>query len=76
MLVAHPDIDNEATMIVNFTTFSASSIDFMIYTFTTMTQWVRYQEIKQDVLLKVAEVIAAHGAEIAYPTRTLHIGPD
>lgn len=73
MLIAHPDIDNEATMIVNFTTFSASSIDFMIYTFTTITQWVRYQEIKQDVLLKVAEVIAAHGAEIAFPTRTLHI---
>ncbi|MBU1665092.1 MAG: mechanosensitive ion channel family protein [Gammaproteobacteria bacterium] len=73
MLTAHPDIDNEATMIVNFTTFSASSLDFMIYTFTTMTQWVRYQEIKQDVLLKVAEVIAAHGAEIAFPTRTVHL---
>ncbi len=76
MLVAHPDIDNDATMIVNFTTFSASSLDFMIYTFTTMTQWARYQAIKQDVLLKVAEIIAAHGAEIAFPTRTVHIEPN
>ena len=73
MLIAHPDIDNEVTMIVNFTTFSDSSLDFMVYTFTRITNWVRFQEIKQDVLLKVAGVIAAHGAEIAFPTRTLHI---
>lgn len=76
MLIAHPDIDNEVTMIVNFTTFSASSLDFMVYTFTTITNWVRYQEVKQDVMLKIAEVIAAHGAEIAFPTRTLHVARD
>lgn len=76
MLLAHPEIDHEATLIVNFTTFSASSIDFMIYTFTTVTAWVHYQEIKQDILLKVAAIIAAHGAEIAFPTRTLHIERD
>ena len=76
MLIAHPDIDSEATLIVNFTTFSASSIDFMVYTFTKVTNWVRFQEIKEDVLLKVAGVIAEHGAEIAFPTRTLHIERD
>lgn len=71
MLIAHPDIDSEATLIVNFVTFNASSLDFMIYTFTRVTQWVRYQELKQDVLLKVAEIIHAHGAQIAFPTRTV-----
>lgn len=76
MLIAHPDIDNDATMIVNFTTFSASSIDFMVYTFTSITNWVRFQEVKQDVLLRIAAVIASHDAEIAFPTRTLHIEPD
>jgi MscS family membrane protein len=76
MLIAHPDIDNGVTMIVNFTTFSASSLDFMVYTFTTITNWVRYQEVKQDVMLRIAGVIAAHGAEIAFPTRTLHIERD
>ena len=75
MLIAHPDIDNEATMIVNFTTFSASSLDFMVYTFTRVTNWVSYQAVKQDVLLRIADIISAHGGEIAYPTRTLHIEP-
>jgi MscS family membrane protein len=73
MLQAHPEIDTDATLIVNFNEFAASSLDFFIYTFTKTVQWVHYHEIKQDVLLKVAGIIQAHGAEIAFPTRTLHI---
>jgi MscS family membrane protein len=73
MLQSHPEIDTEKTLIVNFNQFAASSLNFFIYTFTKTKEWVRYHEIKQDVLLKVAEIIAKHGAEIAFPTRTLHI---
>jgi MscS family membrane protein len=75
MLREHPEIDQSQTLIVNFNTFSASSLDFFIYTFTKTTQWVKYHEIKQDVLLKVSEVIASHEAEIAFPTSTVHL-PD
>ncbi len=73
MLVAHPEIDTTQTMIVNFNQFGASSIDFFVYTFTKTTQWVRYHEIKHDVLLKISDIIAEHGAEIAFPTSTLHV---
>ncbi len=73
MLLAHPEIDTAQTMIVNFNQFGASSIDFFVYTFTKTTQWVRYHEIKHDVLLKISDIIADHGAEIAFPTSTLHV---
>ena len=73
MLRAHPEIDTGATLIVNFNQFGASSLDFFIYTFTKTVEWVHYHEVKQDVLLKIADIIRAHGAEIALPTRTLHI---
>lgn len=73
MLQNHPEIDTTQTLIVNFNTFGPSSLDFFIYTFTKTKEWVRYHEVKQDVLLKIAEIIAKHGAEIAYPTRTLHV---
>lgn len=73
MLENHPEIDTSQTLIVNFNTFGPSSLDFFIYTFTKTKEWVRYHEIKQDVLLKVADIIARHGAEIAFPTRTLHM---
>ena len=73
MLLQHDDIDNNQTMIVNFNKFSSSSLDFFIYTFTKTTDWVAYHKIKQDVLLQVAGVIEANGAEIAFPTSTVHL---
>lgn len=75
MLVTHPELDATQTLIVNFNAFAPSSLDFFIYTFTKTTNWVRYHEVKQDVLLKVVDVIERHGAQIALPTSTLHI-PD
>ena len=72
MLCEHPEIDTEQIMIVNFNAFSASSVDFIIYTFTKTTEWVKFHHVKQDVLLKVAQIIEANEAEIAFPTSTLH----
>lgn len=73
MLQNHPEIDNEVTLIVNFTTFADSSLNFFIYTFTKTREWVFYHQVKQDVLLRIAQIIRDHGAEIAFPTRSLHI---
>ena len=73
MLREHKDIDTSKTLIVNFTAFNASSVDFMIYTFTKTLDWVEYHEVKQDVFLKVADIVAKHNAEMAFPTQTLHI---
>lgn len=73
MLWNHPDIDNTQILIVNLMTFGPSSIDFLVYTFTKTTDWIEYQEIKQDILLKIANIISIHHAEIAFPTRTLNI---
>ncbi|HKK05752.1 MAG TPA: mechanosensitive ion channel family protein [Gammaproteobacteria bacterium] len=73
MLQGHPDIDPSQTLIVNFNAFGPSSLDFFIYTFTRTTNWVDYHAVKQDVLLRVNDIIAAHGAEIAFPTSTVHV---
>lgn len=75
MLENHEDIDQDQTLIVNFLTFNASSLDIMVYTFTRTIEWVRFHEVKQDVLLKISDIIESHGAEVAFPTRTLHM-PD
>jgi MscS family membrane protein len=76
MLQNHPEIDCSQTLIVNFNKFAASSLDFFIYTFTKTTNWVHYHAVKQDVLLKIAEIIEQEGAEIAFPTSTIHLAND
>ncbi len=75
MLINHDDIDKQQTMIVNFNSFAASSLDFFVYTFTKTTNWIKFHNIKQDVLLKIIDIIEGEGAEFAFPTSTLHI-PD
>ena len=76
MLKAHPGIDQTQTLIVNFNQFGPSSLDLLIYTFTRTIVWVEYHEVKQDVLLRIGEIIERHGAEIAFPTQTLHLKRD
>lgn len=73
MLRDHEAIDQTQTMIVNFNAFNASSLDFFVYTFTKTTAWIEFHEIKQDVMLKIIAIIESHGAECAFPTRTLHL---
>jgi MscS family membrane protein len=72
MLIDDDEIDTSQTTIVNFNQFNASSLDFFIYCFTKTINWIHYHEVKQSVLLKVYEIISKHGAEIAFPTQTLH----
>lgn len=74
MLEQHEDIDQNQTLIVNFNSFGPHSLDFFVYTFTRTTQWVQYHAVKQDVLLKILDIVHQHGADVAFPTSTLHFG--
>ena len=73
MLRSHPEIETQTTLMVNFTTFALSSLDFFIYTFTKTTDWAKYHQVKQDVLLRIIEIVETHNAEIAFPTSTVHL---
>ena len=71
--IEHPEIDDSLTMMVNFNEFSDSSVDFFIYCFTKTTSWVKFHEVKQEVMLRISDIIASNQAEIAFPTSTIHL---
>ena len=73
MLAAHADIDQSQAVIANFNRFAPSACEFFIYAYTRTTAWIRYHEVKQDVLLQVHAIIVEHGAQLAYPTSLVHI---
>jgi len=75
MLREHPEINADRTLMVSFNTFAPSSLDFFIYTFTKTKAWVYYHIVKQDVLLRILKIIESHGAQVAFPTSTVHV-PD
>lgn len=73
MLKEHPAIDQKQTLMVHLVEFGPSSLNIEVYTFTKTTDWADWREIQQGVFIKIAEIIASHGAEIAFPTSTLHL---
>ena len=73
MLEQHPDIATELTLMVNLNKLADSSLEFFIYGYTRTTNWQRYHQVKEDVLLQVMEIIEASGAEVAFPTQTLEL---
>ncbi len=72
MLRDHPAIDQDF-FLVNFTDFGASSLDIMVYCFTTSTVWSEYLDAREDVCLKIMQTLEGLGMEIAFPSRTVYL---
>lgn len=72
ILRGHPDVD-QSFWLVKFTDFAASSLDIMIYYFTTTTDWARYLQIRGDINLKIIERLGEIGVQIAFPSRSLYL---
>ncbi len=66
------DIDQEFLM-VKFTQFNESSLDLLVYCFTVTTDWVQHLQARQDVQLRIMDILEDMGLSIAFPTQTLHL---
>ena len=60
-------------ILVNWTDFGSSSLDILVYYFTTTTAWLEHMEIRQRINGKIARTVADHGSSVAFPTRTVHL---
>lgn len=73
MLKNHPEIDDNQETVVAFDQFADSSLNLILQAFCRTTKLAPFHAVKQEILLKVSGIIASHGAEIAFPTRTLYL---
>ncbi|MES2919548.1 MAG: mechanosensitive ion channel domain-containing protein [Pseudomonadota bacterium] len=73
MLQTHDGIDPEQTLIVNFERFGESTLDIGLLAYTRACDLPGFSAIRQDVYFRILEIVDAAGAEIAFPTRTLHL---
>ncbi len=73
MLKTHPGIDNDQLQMVYFTDFGDSSLNIFIYCFTNTANWEKYLSIREDVNIKIMEIVEKHGAEFAFPSRSIYI---
>ncbi|MFN3609322.1 MAG: mechanosensitive ion channel family protein [Hyphomonas sp.] len=67
----------EVALFVRVDKFNASSIDFLIYTFTKTTIWGEWLKVKEDFAYAVMDIIERNGASFAFPSQTIYMNqPD
>lgn len=75
MFHAHPKIDRE-TVRIRLSDFGPSSIDINMRVYALTRDWNEFFAIREDVLLRVKDIVAASGAGFALPSQTLHMTRD
>lgn len=73
LLANHPDIDPQEPLTVHFDAYADSSLSCEVLAFSTVTERPRFLALKQALLLEIGHIVERHGAEFAFPTRTLHV---
>ncbi len=66
----------KTTLLVYLDEFADSSVNILIYTFTKTTNWEEWLQIKQDVLLKIWEIMERNGLDFAFPSESLYFDPE
>lgn len=69
----HPTIDLSRSVEVRLIAYGPSSLDILIYCFTSCTDYDQWLQVQEAILLAAGRIIREHGGDIAFPTRTLDI---
>ena len=73
LLENHPGINKNQTLLVNFYEFSDSSLDIFVYCYTNTPDWAKWLEIKEDIQLKIMDIVEKNGSSFAFPSRSIYV---
>jgi MscS family membrane protein len=75
LLLAHPKIHPDPAR-VRFAGFGASSLDLEIFAYVLTGDINEFLAVREDVFLRVMDVVAASGTGFAFPSQTIYAGAD
>ncbi|MFD2130039.1 mechanosensitive ion channel family protein [Pseudogracilibacillus auburnensis] len=75
LLKNHPEIHQE-TIFVTVNEYKENGLDILLYFFTETTDWGKYLNIREEINLKILEILDQEGVEIAIPSRKLFLDSD
>lgn len=61
------------TLLVFVDEYNSSSIDIMIYCFSKSPDWETWLEVKEDVIVKINDLVIKNNCEFAYPSQTVYL---
>lgn len=75
LLISHERVDPDPAR-VRFVGFGAHSLDLEIFAYVTTTDWSEFLAIREDLLLRIMDVVLDAGAGFAFPSQTIYLGRD
>ncbi len=75
LLLGHPRVHPDPAR-ARFIGFGASSLDIEVFAYVMTSDWNVFLGIREDILLRVMDIITQGGSAIAFPSRTLYLGRD
>src|SRR5690625_4724068 len=75
LLENHPEIHQE-TIFVNVNEYKEDGLSVFLYFFTKTTAWGDYLKIREEINLRILEIIEKEEAQIAIPSRKLFVNPE
>lgn len=72
MLENHPGVHKDV-IIVKFETFNESSLDILIYYFTTTTIRGEHLQVKEEINFNIMKILENHEVSIAFPSRSIYL---
>lgn len=72
LLKNHPEVHQEV-ILVKFTEFSSSSLDVLVHFFIKQTVWAEFLKIKEEINLKIMQIMEEMHIEFAFPSTSIYI---
>ncbi|MGH7388087.1 MAG: mechanosensitive ion channel family protein [Candidatus Rokuibacteriota bacterium] len=75
VLYGHPMVETYSSQ-VRFVRFGASSLDLEIFAYVLTSDYTTFQEVQEDLLLRIMGILEASGTAIAVPSSTTYLARD
>ena len=75
MLHGHPQVSPD-WLHVRFDGFGSYSLDIAIFAYIRTRDWLRYRAIREDINLRIMDIVAEAGTSFAFPSQTTYFGRD
>ena len=75
LLYEHPKVETEGAR-NRFISFDESALTMEIFCYILTQDYSQFLSIKEDILLRIMDIVNAAGTGFAFPSQTIYLGRD
>jgi len=75
LLKGDPRVDSDSAR-ASLVKFGDSSLDVEVFAYVKTTKYLEFLRVREDILLRVMDIIEQSGTAMAFPSQTLYLGRD